>query len=224
MVFSSLHLVPSLLAALLTFALAFNAHGKQHRGLGASAALLALLGLIGYISGGSIRFFPIDFHTLHSWIGLATLILTLFLIVDKLTTHKLEAAKHCYLGKLAALLAAITLFMRLMMLYGIVPTETQAALASNNTQEPTFSHLPEVEAIEYLGTKLTPLSSQGNNAIKGTQMIDKETYQLNVTGLTERKLNLSYSQILELPAYSELVYMPCVEGWGFNAPSGPVLE
>jgi len=38
-----------------------------------------------------------------------------------------------------------------------------------------------------------------------------------VTGLTERKLNLSYRQILELPAYSELVYMPCVEGWGFNA-------
>ena len=98
-----------------------------------------------------------------------------------------------------------------------MPTETQAVLASNNTQDPTSSHLPEVEAIEYLGTKLTPLSSQGNNAIKGTQKIDRETYQLNVTGLTERKLNQSYNQILELPAYSELVYMPCVEGWGFNS-------
>jgi DMSO/TMAO reductase YedYZ molybdopterin-dependent catalytic subunit len=216
MVFSSLHWAPSLLAALLTFALAFN-YGKLHRGLSVAAVLLALLGLVGYISVGSFRFFSIDFHILHSWIGLATLTLTVFLFVDKLITHKLEAAKHCYLGKLVALLAAITLVMGLMMLLGLVPAETQAVLASNNIQEPTFNHLPEVEAIEYLGTKLTPLSSQGNNAIKGTRKIDKEAYQLNVTGLTERKLNLSYNQLLQLPAYSELVYMPCVEGWGFNA-------
>jgi len=210
------------LDALLTFAVASN-YGKPHRGLSMASVLLALLGLVGYISVGSFRFFSIDFHILHSWIGLATLTLTVFLFVDKLITHKLEAAKHCYLGKLAALLTAITLVMGLMMLYGVVPTETQAVLASNNTQKPTSSHLPEVEAIEYLGTKLTPLSSQANNAIKGTQKIDRETYQLNVTGLTGRKLNLSYSQILDLPAYSELAYMPCVEGWAFNAIICPSL-
>ena len=222
MVFSSLHWVPSLLAALLTFAVASN-YGKPHRGLSMATVLLALLGLVGYISVGRFRFFPIDFHTLHSWIGFVTLTLTVFLFGDKLIKHKLEAAKHCYLGKLAALLAAITLVMGFMMLYGVVTTETQAVLASNNTQDPTSSHLPEVEAIEYLGTKLTPLSSQGNNAIKGTQKIDRETYQLNVTGLTERELNLSYSQILDLPACSELAYMPCVED-GASMLSGPVSE
>jgi DMSO/TMAO reductase YedYZ molybdopterin-dependent catalytic subunit len=158
-----------------------------------------------------------DFHTLHSWIGLTTLTLTILLFIDKLITHKIEAARHCYLGKLAALLAAVALVMGLMMLFGIVPTGTQAVLTSNNPQEPTSSHLPEVEASEYLGTKLMPLSSQGNNAIKGTQRIERETYKLKVRGLTERELDLSYSQLLELPAYSELVYMPCVEGWGFNA-------
>ena len=120
-----------------------------------------------------------------------------------------------YLGKLAAPLVAITL---IFMLSGLVPMESRAVLASNNsTQELTSSHLPEAEAVEYQGTKLTPLSSQENNAIKGTQNIDRETYRLNVTGLTERELNLSYGQILDLPAYSELAYLPCVEGWGFNA-------
>jgi DMSO/TMAO reductase YedYZ molybdopterin-dependent catalytic subunit len=74
-----------------------------------------------------------------------------------------------------------------------------------------------VEASDYQGVKLVPLSGQGKNAIKGTQRIDKETYRLKVSGLVERELNLSYDQLQELPAYSELVYMPCVEGWGFYA-------
>ena len=218
MVFSPLHWIPSALAALLSFSLAVNAYGKPHKALSAATVLLALIGLAGYISAWSFRFFPIDFHTFHVWIGLATLTLSIFLFVDRIILHKLEASKHCYLGKLAALLAAITLIIGLMMLYGLVPTETIAVLASNNsTQELTSSRLPEVEAVEYLGTKLMPLSSQGNNAIKGTQRIDRETYRLNVKGLTERELNLRYSQILDLPAYSELVYMPCVEGWGFYA-------
>ena len=78
MVFSSLHWVPSLLAALLTFAVASN-YGKPHRGLSMANVLLALLGLVGYISVGRFHLFPIDFHTLHSWIGFVTLTLTVFL-------------------------------------------------------------------------------------------------------------------------------------------------
>ena len=177
---------------------------------------MALLGLAGYISGGNIRFFPIDFHTFHAWLGLATLTLSVFLFADKILLHQTESKKHCRLGKLAALLAAISLIMGLAMLLGLVPTEPKAVLAVS-TQELTSSRLPEVEAVEYQGTKLMPQNSQGNNAIKGTQKLDRDTYSLRVTGLVVQKLNLSYSQILELPAYSEVVYMPCVEGWGFYA-------
>ena len=216
MVLSPLHWVPSALAALLTFALAFNAYGKPHKALGRATILLALLGLAGYISGGNIRFFPIDFHTFHAWLGLATLTLSVFLFADKILLHQTESKKHCRLGKLAALLAAISLIMGLAMLLGLVPTEPKAVLAVS-TQELTSSRLPEVEAVEYQGTKLMLLNSQGNNAIKGTQKLDRDTYSLRVTGLVVQKLNLSYSQILELPAYSEVVYMPCVEGWGFYA-------
>lgn len=217
MVFSPLHWVPSALASLLTFAIAFNAYGKPHRALGAVTLLLALLGFAGYVSGGNIRFFPIDFHTLHSWVGLATLALTAFLFVDKVFLHKIESKKHCSLGKLAAFLAAVTLVMGLTMLLGLEPAETAAVSASVSAQEITSSHLPGVEAVEYQGVKLAPINSQGNNAIKGTQKLDRRTYRLKVTGLVERDLNLSYDQMLEFPAYSEVAYMPCVEGWGFYA-------
>lgn len=217
MVFSPLHWVPSALAALLTFALAFNDYGKPHKALGGATILLALLGLVGYVYGGNIRFFPIDFHTFHAWSGLATLTLTAFLLVDKILTHRTGPEKHCRLGKLAALLAAVTLGMGLVMLLGMVPAETTAASASVSTQELTSGHLPEVEAVEYQGVNLTPISGQGNNAIKGTQKLDRETYRLQVTGLVGQDLNMSYDQMLELPAYSEVAYMPCVEGWGFYA-------
>jgi len=33
----------------------------------------------------------------------------------------------------------------------------------------------------------------------------------------DESLNLSNEELLNLPAYSEVAYMPCVEGWGFTA-------
>ena len=222
MVFSPLHWVPSALAALLTFALAVNDYGKPHKALGGATILLALLGFAGYIYGGNIRFFPIDFHTFHAWLGLATLTLSAFLFADKILIHQAEPEKHCRLGKLAALLAAVTLGMGLVMLLGLVPAETAAVSASVSTQELTSSHLPEVEAVEYQGVNLTPISGQGNNAIKGTQKLDRDTYRLRVTGLVGQDLNMSYDQMLELPAYSEVVIHAVRRGVGAFMPSGPV--
>ena len=77
--------------------------------------------------------------------------------------------------------------------------------------------LPEVEASEFEGTKLVPIRDQGNNAILGTRHIDRKNYKLNVTGLVNKDLAMSYDELLSLPAVSEAVYMPCVEGWGFMA-------
>lgn len=84
-------------------------------------------------------------------------------------------------------------------------------------QSPSSNLLPEVEAQEYLGYQLTPLGQQGNNAIQGIQFINRSDYRLKVTGLVDRDLTLSYDELLKLPTYSEIVYMPCVDGWGFTA-------
>jgi len=84
-------------------------------------------------------------------------------------------------------------------------------------QIPTSSSLPEIETKEFLNITLTPLSSQGNNAIEGTQHLNKSTYRLLVRGLVDKELNMSYLELLKLSAYSQVAYMPCVEGWGFTA-------
>ena len=82
----------------------------------------------------------------------------------------------------------------------------------------------EVEATEFLEAKLTPISEQRNNALKGTQYLDGETYRLTVDGLVENPLTLSYDDLLSYPMESRLVYLNCVEGWGFWAKwTGPRL-
>lgn len=84
-------------------------------------------------------------------------------------------------------------------------------------QVPVSQVLPEVEATTFQGITLTPLSWQGNNAIEGTQYLDNATYRLSVTGLVAHPLNLSYRELMQLPAYAQVAYMPCVDGWGFWA-------
>ncbi len=75
----------------------------------------------------------------------------------------------------------------------------------------------ETEASEYMGIKLTPISEQGNNVIKGTQFIDKDAYRLKIDGLVERQANLTYDQVKAFPAVSKVVDLNCVEGWDFTA-------
>ncbi len=95
--------------------------------------------------------------------------------------------------------------------------QMHSSLALPNLQDKASSLLPEIEAGEYQGKKLVPISEQGNNAIAGTQHLDELTIRLNVTGLVMRNLSINYQEMRTFPAYSELAYMPCVEGWGFDA-------
>jgi len=93
-----------------------------------------------------------------------------------------------------------------------------SANASNSTAG-------EVEATEFQGVELTPISEQGNNAIKGTQFIDKQTYKLTVDGLVENPLTLNYEQLLAYPQESWLMKFTCVEGWNFTAKwTGPQIN
>ena len=119
------------------------------------------------------------------------------------------------MGYIAAILSFVALLIGVTLLFGLVTLEPKELSAENqNLQVSALSILPEVEANEFQNIKLTPLSEQGNNAIKGTQYIDKKTYRLQVTGLVENELNLSYEELMKLPAYSEVAYMPCVEDGG----------
>ena len=91
-------------------------------------------------------------------------------------------------------------------------------------KQPFIPPTGETEATEYMGVELTPISEQGNNALKGTQHIDRDTYVLTVDGLVENVLSLSYADLVALPQESRLVMLNCVEGWSFTAKwTGPTL-
>jgi DMSO/TMAO reductase YedYZ molybdopterin-dependent catalytic subunit len=94
------------------------------------------------------------------------------------------------------------------------------------TCSPSFTPPPgEVEATEFMGVKLTPISQQRNNALAGTQYINNETYRLAVDGLVDNPLSLSYADLLAYPQVSVLADLVCVEGWRFTAKwTGPTLN
>lgn len=75
----------------------------------------------------------------------------------------------------------------------------------------------ETENISYQGEQLAPIAQQRNNAIKGTQYIDREDYRLQVDGLVDNPRNFTYEEIIGLPQTSKIVDLNCVEGWSFTA-------
>ena len=81
------------------------------------------------------------------------------------------------------------------------------------------------EATQFMGTPLTPIARQGNNALAGTQHIDKSSYILTVDGLVDNPLSLSYDDVSNYAQFDRLVDLDCVEGWGFTAKwTGPTLN
>ncbi|AKB37590.1 TMAO/DMSO reductase [Methanosarcina siciliae C2J] len=75
----------------------------------------------------------------------------------------------------------------------------------------------QTETLSYQGQQLTPIAQQRNNAIKGTQYIDRENYRLQVDGLVENPRNFTYEEITGLPQTSKVIDLNCVEGWSFTA-------
>ncbi len=219
MVLTPLHYVPSAIAAILTLAILIFGERRAHRRLGIALILSGTLGLIGYIYSGDLRFYPLDFHVAHSLFGLSAFLLSACAFADRIYFKRSPKRVHCLVGYVAATLAAVSLLTGTMILAGqVIPDEvTEGQEAYGAVQEPASSSLPQVEAEDYLGVKLMPLQQQGNNAILGTQHINRTSYRLKVYGMVDRNLSHSYEELLSLPAYSEVAYMPCVEGWGFYA-------
>jgi DMSO/TMAO reductase YedYZ molybdopterin-dependent catalytic subunit len=105
------------------------------------------------------------------------------------------------------------------------PTTLTPSSTINNIPTLPPSPTGEVEATVFLGTKLTPINQQNNNALAGTQHIDKATYKLTVNGLVDNPLDLSYADLLAYPQISKLMPLNCVEGWNFTAKwTGPALD
>jgi DMSO/TMAO reductase YedYZ molybdopterin-dependent catalytic subunit len=103
-----------------------------------------------------------------------------------------------------------------------IATNTTSTITISTTTPATTS---EVEATEFMGQKLTPISRQTNVSLAGTQHMNKDTYKLTVDGLVDKPLSLSYADLLAYPQISKLMELNCVEGWNFTAKwTGPALN
>ena len=81
---------------------------------------------------------------------------------------------------------------------------------------PTEAAPADLEAVEvrqYEGENLSSIDDFRENAIGGPQDVSVEDYRLEVTGLVEKPLTLTYDEVLDRKQYSKVVTLYCVEGW-----------
>jgi DMSO/TMAO reductase YedYZ molybdopterin-dependent catalytic subunit len=84
-------------------------------------------------------------------------------------------------------------------------------------EEDTAGELAPAEIKEYQGEKLSSVNDFRENAIKGPQYIDIETYQLGITGLVQNPTNYSYDEVIaDYEHYKKVVTLNCVEGWSVD--------
>jgi len=77
--------------------------------------------------------------------------------------------------------------------------------------------LEPVEVREYQGEKLSSVNDFRENTIKGPQYIDKESYQLQITGLVQNPKSYTYDEVInDYKNYKKVVTLNCVEGWSVN--------
>lgn len=73
--------------------------------------------------------------------------------------------------------------------------------------------LQESEITEYQGERLSSIGDFRENSIMGPQFINITNYQLEISGLVETPIELSYDQVLDHQKYKKVVKLDCVEGW-----------
>lgn len=74
--------------------------------------------------------------------------------------------------------------------------------------------LQSIEVRDYQGQQLSSIKDVQEVSIKGKQLIDKSKYRLEISGLVEKPVKLSYDQILnENGHYQKVVKLWCVDDW-----------
>lgn len=73
--------------------------------------------------------------------------------------------------------------------------------------------LEGTEIREYQGERLSSINDLRENSIAGPQSVSLEDYNLEITGLVDDPVALTYDQVLDRKRYSKVVTLHCVEGW-----------
>ena len=136
---------------------------------------------------------------LHDWTGI---ILILLIFMHLVFQRNINSKKYLIIGALIVLVVVgVFLMINLFKLPSFFPG------AEN------IKNLKNIEIREYQGENLSSISDFRENSIKGSQYINMEDYVLNINGLVDKKLTLTYDEVLNYDQYSKFVTLHCVEGW-----------
>lgn len=69
------------------------------------------------------------------------------------------------------------------------------------------------EIRDYQGMNLDPAIGPRDNSIAGIQQVDLKSYRLTIDGLVQKPVELTYDEVLALPADERQITLFCVEGW-----------
>ena len=70
------------------------------------------------------------------------------------------------------------------------------------------------EVRDYQGENLSSISNINDNAIRGTQDLNRSTYRLTLNGLVDSPREYTYDQVVDgFPNYEIVVTLYCVQGW-----------
>lgn len=78
---------------------------------------------------------------------------------------------------------------------------------------PTPERFSATEIRDYKGINLDPAIGPRDNSITGIQQVDIASYTLEVTGLVDNPLSMTYDEVLSLTPQEKLITLYCVEGW-----------
>jgi len=79
------------------------------------------------------------------------------------------------------------------------------------------TELERAQVTEYEGKDLSSIGDFRENSIKGPQEVDRDAYRLEVTGLVDTPLELTYGEVLTgRPTFKKVVTLNCVEGWSVD--------
>ena len=103
---------------------------------------------------------------------------------------------------------------------GSQETSAQETSTQESTTRPvdtisqaTLDRYQANEIKDYKGLRLDPSIGPRDNSLKGIQYVDINTYTLEITGLVNKPIKLTYKDIIALPSEERLNVLFCVEGW-----------
>lgn len=94
-----------------------------------------------------------------------------------------------------------------------VPNSDGAETTVDAASGATVKRFRDGEIMEYEGFRLDPAIGPRDNSIKGIQHVDIDTYMLEISGLVDTAIELTYDDVLKLDAYERKITLYCVEGW-----------